>query len=125
MCVSRRQLTNTPLQALALMNDVIYVEASRGLGGRILREGGDTSRERARFGFRLMTSRYPSEAELDVLVTGLHNHLATYQDDEEAASQLIHVGESEPDPDLAATGLAAYTAFANTLLNLDEVINRE
>ena len=125
LCVSRRQLTNTPLQALALMNDVIYVEASRGLGGRILREGGDSSRERARFGFRLMTSRYPSAAELDVLVTGLHNHLATYQDDEEAASQLIHVGESEPDPDLAATELAAYTAFANTLLNLDEVINRE
>lgn len=125
MCVSRRQLTNTPLQALALMNDVIYVEASRGLGGRILREGGGSLRERARFGFRLMTSRYPSEAELDVLVTGLHNHLATYQDDEEAASQLIHVGESEPDPDLAATELAAYTAFANTLLNLDEVINRE
>lgn len=125
LCVSRRQLTNTPLQALALMNDVIYVEASRGLGGRILREGGDSSRERARFGFRLMTSRYPSQAELDVLITGLHNHLATYQDDEEAASQLIHVGESEPDPDLAATELAAYTAFANTLLNLDEVINRE
>ena len=125
MCAPRRQLTNTPLQALALMNDVIYVEASRGLAGRMLREGGDTPGQRASFGFRLVTSRHPNAAELDVLLTGLRNHLATYQDNQEAASQLIHVGESAPDPNLAVTELAAYTAFANTLLNLDEVINRE
>ena len=91
----------------------------------MLREGGDTPGQRANFGFRLVTSRHPNAAELDVLLSGLHNHLATYQDNQEAASQLIHVGESAADPNLAVTELAAYTAFANTLLNLDEVINRE
>ncbi len=124
VCQARRERTNTPLQALALMNDVTYVEAARALATRLIREGGSTHAERAAFGFRLATSRRPTPPELAILTRALERHLATYRENPDAAGKLIAVGESKPDPEIEAAELAAHTALANTLLNLDETITK-
>lgn len=124
-CVVRTVRTNTPLQALTLMNDVTYVEAARGLAQRILREGGKTPQERLSWAFRLATARKPRPPELQVLADGLRLHLAHYRQDRAGAEQLIHIGESKPDPTLDVGELAAYTAVATLILNLDEVVTRE
>ncbi|MEO2031002.1 MAG: PSD1 and planctomycete cytochrome C domain-containing protein [Planctomycetaceae bacterium] len=124
VCAARRESTNTPLQALALMNDVTYVEAARALGARMIREGGDTPADRAVFGFRLVTARKPSPRELDILLRGLNRHLETYQVDRSSAADLTHVGDSSPDSQLDVAELAAFTALASTLLNLHETINK-
>ena len=124
VCTARREHTNTPLQALALMNDMTFVEAARGLAARMIREGGATSAERATFGFRLVTARRPDQRELEILTRGVARHRETYQQDKASAERLVHVGQSQPDPDLDVAELAAFTALANTLLNLDETINK-
>ena len=124
-CTVRRERTNTPLQALALMNDLTYVEAARALAQRLIREGGKSDDDRLTFGFRLVTARPPTPAELEVLRRGLQRHRKTYESDNEAARKLIQVGHSEPDPEIDSTELAAYSALANALLNLDETITKE
>ena len=124
VCTARREMTNTPLQALALMNDVTYVEAARELARRMIEEGGATAAERIVFGFRLVTSRHPTDYEIDVLLSGLQHHHETYRGNGELAFQLVHVGDSRPAPALDIEDLAAYTALANTLLNLDETITK-
>ncbi len=123
-CTTRRERTNTPLQALALMNDVTFVEAARGLAARMISEGGNDPEARLRFAFRLLTGRSPAESESTLLREALQVHLKTYREDRAAALQLLQVGESAPPPQLPASELAAYTALANTLLNLHETITR-
>src|SRR5262249_11389265 len=108
-CTVHRSRTNTPLQALTLMNDVTFVEASRALAERVLREGGATSDRRLAWAFRLATGRSPRPAELAVLGAGLEHHLGHYRKDREAAAKLIRQGESKPDPRLDVSDLAAYT----------------
>jgi hypothetical protein len=123
-CVTRRARTNTPLQALALMNDEQYVEASRKMAARML-TAGTTSEEQLGFGFQLVTARLPNEAELAVL-TELHAvQLAHYTADKDAASKLLAVGEAPRDEHLAVESHAAMTMMANLLLNLDEAITKE
>src|SRR5205823_14807587 len=82
---SRRERSNTPLQALQLMNDVQHFEAARKLAERILVEGGKTPAERIRFGFSVVLSRPPDAVEFDVLEKALTQYLARYQKDTEAA----------------------------------------
>ena len=125
VCTSRRERTNTPLQALTLMNDVTYVEAARALAQRLIREGGPTDVDRVGFGFRLVTSRHPEPNEVEVLMRGLERHRSTYEADPEAAAKLVKVGETASDPEMDTVELAAHTALANGLLNLDETIHRE
>ena len=124
VCAARRARTNTPLQALALMNDVTYVEAARALAARMIRTGGSTSADRATLGFRLVTARHPTSQELEILIRGLDRHLRTFRRDKQSAEELVRVGDSKPDPELDVAELASYTALANTLLNLDETINK-
>ena len=124
VCISRRERTNTPLQALALLNDTIFIEAARGLGTRMIRDGGENNTARIRHGFQLVTGRHPSPEELTILLRSLKIHQRTYANNRDLAAELIAVGESEPDHNLTAPELAAYTAIANTLLNLDETITR-
>ncbi len=124
VCISRRERTNTPLQALALLNDTIFIEAARGLGTRMIRDGGENNTARIRHGFQLVTGRHPSPEELTILLRSLEIHQRTYANNRDLAAELIAVGESEPDHNLTAPELAAYTAIANTLLNLDETITR-
>jgi len=124
-CVVRETRTNTPLQALNLLNDVTYVEAARALAERILKESGPNVQDRLTLAFRLTTSRRPQPRELTILSVGLEQHLEHYRRDKEAALKLVSRGESPRDSRLDVAELAAYTAVCNALLNLDEVITKE
>jgi hypothetical protein len=121
---TRRERSNTPLQALQLLNDVQYFEAARGLAGRMLLEGGKTTAERLTFGYRTVLARTPSPEELHVVTEALDQHLARYVADPAAARAAVTFGESKPPAGLPETELAAYTLAANLLLNLDETIVR-
>ncbi len=125
ICRVVRARTNTPLQALALLNDVTYVEAARNLAQRMLREANSQEASPLRFGFRLVTGRYPAPDEEQMLQTGFETFAATYQADTEAAKALISNGQSPVPGDLDAPTLAAYTALAGVMLNLDESITQE
>ena len=119
------QVTNTPLQALNLMNDTVYVEASRFMAERMMREGGGTVDERLRFGWRLVLARQPGDAELAVLRRSLDLHLNTYRDHPENATLLLSVGEKPRDENLNPAEHAAYTLVASLILNLDEAVTKE
>ncbi len=125
ICTVKRSRTNTPLQALALLNEVTYIEAARRLAERMLKEGGSTPAQRIGWAFRLVTARPPQVEEVALLVAGLDKRLARYRQEPEAAKQLIAQGASVPAATFVVAELAAYTTTANVLLNLDEVINRE
>jgi hypothetical protein len=123
-CMVRRERTNTPLQALLMMNDTQYVESARALAERAIREGGAAAEERLAWMFRMATGRKPDADELAVLAATLKDHLAKYTSDVEAAKKLIAVGESKPDASLPPGELAAYAMVANMILNLDEVLTK-
>jgi hypothetical protein len=124
-CVVRETRTNTPLQALNLMNDVTFVEAARVLAQRVLKQGPAGTDERLARAFRRVLARTPSAAELAVLRASLHEHLERYRKAPDAAVKLVSVGESPRDERLDAGELAAYTAVAGMILNLDEAITKE
>jgi len=125
ICTVKRSRTNTPLQALALLNEVTYVEAARRLGERMLTEGGTTTATRIAYGFRLVTGRAPRPDELQILVEGLGHDLAQLRKNPDAAARLVAFGQSKPATGLDTVELGAYALAANVLLNLDEVITRE
>jgi hypothetical protein len=122
-CTARRAVTNTPLQALVLMNDPTYVEAARVLAEKMMHEGG--AAQRIRYAFRLATAREPNAKEVQVLRNMEQAQLAQYRRNQDAARKLLSVGESKSDPKLDAGELAAWTTVASTILNLDETITRE
>jgi hypothetical protein len=124
-CVVRVARTNTPLQALNLLNDVTYVEAARVLAERVLKEGGEAAEGRLTLAFRLVLARPPRPAELRVLRAGLDAHLVRYRADRPAALKLVSSGEAPRDGRLDVADLAAYTAVASMILNLDEAITKE
>lgn len=121
---SRRERSNTPLQALQLMNDTQHFEAARALATRILTEAGPSADERILLTFKIVLSRAPDRDELYILRTALEQYLDRYQKAPDAASKVIAVGESPSKVNGSATELAAYTLLANLVLNLDEVVTR-
>jgi hypothetical protein len=123
-CIVRETRTNTPLQALNLMNDVTYVEAARALAQRVMKRE-KSPEDRVTLAFRLVLARPPRPAERDVLFAGLQEHLAAYRKDKSAAAKLIRTGASRPDASLDVAELAAYTAVASLILNLDEAVTKE
>lgn len=125
VCSVRRPRTNTPLQALATMNDEQFVEASRHFARRMLLEGGTTYPDRVIHGFRLATGRKPSPAELEVLVALFQEHHTHYQSKADEAVKLLSIGESKRDEALNPSEYAAMTMLANLLLNLDETLTKE
>lgn len=122
-CTVRRARTNTPLQALVLMNDPTYVEAARKLAERVMREASG-SQERMILGFRLVTGRVPKEKELAVLEKVYDAQLTTFKPDLAAARKLLTVGEAAFDPTFNPAELAAWTVVANLILNLDETVSK-
>ena len=124
-CTVKRSRTNTPLQALALLNEITYVEASRSLAEEMIRNGGADLANQIAYGFRKTTSRQPGQDELATLGKGYHRRLEKFQADPDAAKSLITQGESKPDPKLDPAKLAALTTVASILLNLDETITKE
>ncbi|QEG37411.1 DUF1553 domain-containing protein [Bythopirellula goksoeyrii] len=123
-CV-RRERTNTPLQALLLMNDPQYVSAAQALATRALSAHRLTPAERAAFIYRLCTARVPSEATVAELVELFDEQLEEYEQNDEAAQKLLAVrfGKSNRK-EFDTPQLAAWTVVANLVLNLDEVVNK-
>jgi Protein of unknown function (DUF1553)/Protein of unknown function (DUF1549)/Planctomycete cytochrome C len=123
VCTVRRSRTNTPLQALVLMNDPTYVEAARNFAERTMRHAKKPD-DRIAFAFKLATARAPSDKELTVLTTALARQLDRFRADEKAARKLLAVGESPHDENLPPAELAAYTIIASVILNLDETVTK-
>src|SRR5262249_25259608 len=121
VCTVRRSRTNTPLQALILMNDPTYVEASRKFAERMMIEA-KTTDERIALGFRLATARKPTEREIAVLHKVLEKQLAAYRQDTKAAAKLLAIGESRRNEEFQSAELAAWTIVASVILNLDETL---
>jgi hypothetical protein len=122
-CIVRETRTNTPLQALALLNEVSFVEAARALAERAMRGGGSPS-ERIELAFRLVNARRPTPGELETLLGSWQRHLEHYRNHREDAAAAVASGESRPDTSLDVDELAAYMAVASVLLNLDETVTK-
>ena len=123
-CDVARRATNTPLQALATLNDVQFVEAARFLGQRMIQEGGQSAKDRLTHGWRLALARTPDQLELKTLLSSYQKHREHFQTNPDAAKKLLTIGEKKSESNDHAE-LAAYTAVANVILNLDETVNRE
>ncbi|MEM7370247.1 MAG: DUF1553 domain-containing protein [Bacteroidota bacterium] len=123
-CEPKRQSTSTPFQALALLNDPQVLEAARALGLRMMKEGGRDNTAIIRYGFRLATSRWPSNKELDVLIELWESEKAIYEDKELAARELLSIGSFQAKRKRNLAEWAAYAQVASALFNMDEVMVR-
>lgn len=123
-CTASRPRSNTPQQALVLLNDPTYVEAARALAGRVLKESSGDVRQRLEFLFQQALCRMPRPQEQEVLGRLFEKHLSEYQADESAATQLLSVGESKNPDGMSAAELAAWTSVCRVVLNLHETITR-
>ena len=124
LCTPRRGRTNTPLQALVLLNETGFVEAARHLAQRVIREGGDGLAQRIEFGFELATCRKPTTEERDLLIATFMREHVRFHADRAAADKLVAIGESPHDKKLNTTELAAWTMVASVLLNLSETVTK-
>jgi hypothetical protein len=124
-CTVFENRTDSPLQALDLMNDVTFVEAARKLGERMMVEGGSSAGDRIDYGYRLVLARRPSEAQRRVLLQALGGFQASFRTDGAAARDFLAQGESTALQGLDRAELAAYASVASLLLNLDETITKE
>jgi mono/diheme cytochrome c family protein len=124
-CTARRARTNTPLQALVLLNDPTYVEAARALAQRVIREAGNDPVKRINLAFNLATARRPQPGEVSVLLQLAKQQQEDYRRKKELSQKLVGVGESRVDTALNVSELAAWTTVASTILNLDETITKE
>jgi hypothetical protein len=123
-CTVRQVRTNTPLQALNLMNDVAFVEASRVLAERMIHEV-KSAGKRITFAFERATGRDPRPAELAVLEKALRRFEARYRDNPAEAWELLHEGHAGFDQSLDIGEVAAYAGVASLILNLDETVTKE
>ncbi|MCH7904769.1 MAG: DUF1553 domain-containing protein [Armatimonadetes bacterium] len=122
-CVVRRSRTNTPMQALAVMNDPQFVEASRKLAELVMASS-DDNRERAAWLFKKVTSRKPTSVELDLVGKAYERQKAHFANDADGVEGLLTTGESPFDESLDRIELAAWSMVCNLVLNLDEVLTQ-
>ena len=123
-CTAERPVSNSPQQALALLNDPIFVEAARALAERILTESNGTARGGITFAFKEALSRAPSTDELSILTNLFNDHHREFGDDTEAANALIATGASKPNENLDPALLAAWTSVSRAVINLHEMMYR-
>jgi hypothetical protein len=123
-CTAMRVRSNTPLQALTLLNDPSLVEAARVLAERIIRAGGATNADRIEWAYRLVLAQHPASDVAAVLATIHQKHLDHYRTERDAAAKLTQVGQWQKATDLDVAELAAWTSTARVLLNLHETITR-
>lgn len=123
-CTVRRSRTNTPLQALLLLQGPQYVESARHLAARMMREGGRGLESRLKYGFEIATARLPEQQEIEILKSLYQERRRAFQENPAAARKALEVGESPLEPDLDPIELAAWMEIARLLLNLDEVITK-
>jgi hypothetical protein len=122
-CVVRRPRTNTPLQALTILNDPVYVEAAQALARKMIASGGSPPTDRVIYGFRACLCRTPDAAACDRLLALYQQQLARFQQDPAGAEKFA--GTALPVPaGVDAAELAAWTVVANVLLNLDELVTK-
>lgn len=119
-----RERSNTPMQALQLMNDVQHIEAARSLAQRLMQESSGTPEARIALAYHIVLTRAPRAEEMSIVQSAYAQHLAAYQAAPEAAAKFIRQGASRPPVGLAEPELAAWTLIANLVLNLDETVNR-
>jgi hypothetical protein len=124
-CTVFENRTNSPLQALDLMNDVTFLEASRKLAERMLAEGGARKEQRIDYGFRLVLAHAPETRQRAVLLKTLEQFESSYRQDTARALEFLKQGDSPVRPGFDTVELAAYTGLASLLLNLDESITKE
>jgi hypothetical protein len=120
-----REATSTPMQALHTLNDPIYMEASRKLAERMMKEGGENLGDQITFGFRAATSRRPNDRELELLTDLYEEERSTYSEEPTLADELLSVGETTVDSELDSVELAARTIVASAIFNLDETLTKE
>jgi hypothetical protein len=108
-----------------MLNDITYLEASRALAQRMIKEGGQTPETRLKFAFHVVVARDPSAHEMSILAAGLQKRIAHYKANKSAAVKLISQGDLKNPANLDPSVLAAYTITASTILNLDEAITKE
>ncbi|KAF0181465.1 MAG: hypothetical protein FD161_138 [Limisphaerales bacterium] len=125
VCTARRPVTNTPTQALALLNETLLVECARVLAQRLLLAEGLDDKARLNRAFRLVLARPPTEREAGTLLALYEDSLRHYQADEAAAKKLVVVGEFERSPKLNPAQHAAWLCVCNALFNLDETLTKE
>jgi len=123
-CVVRESRTNTPLQALNLMNDVAFLEASRKLAERVMAAGASPE-ARIEAAFRLVLARGPGREESAIFATALDRFQSYYRQHPLDAKKFVAQGRAPRDAALAPADLAAYTAISSLLLNTDEAITKE
>lgn len=123
-CAVRRARTNTPLQALVLMNDVQFVEAARRFAERVLIEGGENDDARLLYAFRSVLARQPSADELRSIENLFAEYRSEFAKDPEAATKLLSIGESPRNQLLNPDEVAAWTMITHLLLNLSETVTR-
>ena len=124
-CTVFENRTNSPLQALELMNDVTFLEAARKLAERMMTEGGTSAEQRVDYGYRLVLARAPDASRRQALLKALDKFSAGFRADPSAAREFLKQGESAVRPGLDERDLAAYASLASLLLNLDETITKE
>jgi hypothetical protein len=124
-CAVFRTNSNTPLQALDLLNDPTFVEASRVFGEHILQYGGKNLRSQLRWAFRQATTRQPEDDELQVLVDLHAKSIAQFKADRPQAMEYLEIGDSGIPKKLSPVELAAMSNVARAILNLHEVITRD
>jgi hypothetical protein len=117
----RELKTNTPLQALDLMNDAVFLEAARALAARMLNEGGAEPAGRIAYGFRLAAARDPKPRESEILLHSLGYYRDLFATDPAAARQYLQGAETKLNP----AELAAYSTVASLILNLDAVVTKD
>ncbi len=122
-CTVRRERTNTPLQALVLMNDPQYVEAARAFAERALRQH-EQAEQRVSWMLTTALVRPPAKADVDTLAEAAAEFQEIFERDTEGAGKLVKTGDSAPDPTLELTELAAWTLVANAIMNRDDFINK-
>ena len=123
-CTVQRSRTNTPLQALALMNDPTFVEASRKLAELIMAQGTDDLSKKIGIAFRRATARRPTAVEVGVLLDVFQVQEKFFADNQDKALKLVSVGESGRNKELNVAEHAAWTTVASMILCLDETITR-
>lgn len=125
VCTVTREVTNTPLQALVLLNDPQFVEASRAFAERVLLETSGDRDTRLRFAYQEVTGRVPDRATMTILRNRLEEELATFGRDPDRAQQYLSIGESPRSELLDTREHAAWMTVASLLLNLSETITRD
>ena len=123
-CTVRRPRTNTPLQALVLLNDPQFVEAARQLAQRAMLEVNSSPEVRIALAFRLVTARPPTERERNILLDLYYSQLRNFEDNRDSATQLLSVGDSPRDETLDVAEHAAMLNVAATILSLDEAVTK-